>query len=37
MVRAQVRSLDRPGLYTVKRNRAGAPLLVGPGMMMPLE
>jgi len=34
MVRAQVRSIDRPGLYTIARQRAGAPLLVGPGMMM---
>jgi hypothetical protein len=37
MVHAQVRSIDEPGLYTVKRARAGAPLLVGPQMMMPPE
>lgn len=35
MVRAHVRDFERPGLYTVKRPRAGAPLLVGPGMLMP--
>lgn len=35
MVRATVRDLERPGLYTVKRPRSGAPLLVGPDMMMP--
>ncbi|HHH31363.1 MAG TPA: hypothetical protein ENK57_23865 [Polyangiaceae bacterium] len=36
MVRATVRELERPGLYTVKRPRAGAPLLVGPDMIMPV-
>jgi len=35
MVRATVRDLERPGLYTVKRPRSGAPLLVGPDMIMP--
>ncbi len=37
MVRAEVRALERPGLYTVKRPRAGAPLWVGPGQIMPVE
>jgi hypothetical protein len=35
MVRATVRDLERPALYSLKRPRAGAPLLSGPGMMMP--
>ncbi|MEZ4440339.1 MAG: hypothetical protein R3B72_14675 [Polyangiaceae bacterium] len=34
MVRAMVRSFERPGLYTVKRPRAGAPLVVGADMLM---
>jgi hypothetical protein len=35
LVPAEVRALDAPGLYIVKRDRAGAPLTVGPGMLMP--
>lgn len=35
MVPGTLREFDRPGLYTVKRPRSGAPLLVGPGMIMP--
>jgi hypothetical protein len=34
MVRAKVRTVDNPGVFTVKRERAGAPLTVGPGMML---
>lgn len=37
MVRAEVRGVERPGLYTVKRPRAGAPLWVGTGQIMPVE
>jgi len=35
MVPGTLRDFDRPGIYTVKRPRSGAPLLVGPGMIMP--
>lgn len=35
MVMATLREIDRPGWYTVKRDRAGAPLLVGPSEIMP--
>jgi hypothetical protein len=35
MVSAEVRAVDAPGLYTVKRERAGEPLLVGPDSLMP--
>jgi hypothetical protein len=35
MVSAEVRAVDAPGLFTVKRERAGEPLLVGPGWLMP--
>lgn len=35
MVPGTLRDFERPGLYTVKRPRSGAPLLVGPGMIMP--
>ncbi|MBW2454768.1 MAG: hypothetical protein JRI68_09665 [Deltaproteobacteria bacterium] len=34
MVPAKLVSLDRPGLYTVKRQRTSRRLLVGPGMIM---
>jgi hypothetical protein len=34
MVPGEVRAIDAPGLYTVKRDRAGEPLLVGPGELM---
>ena len=34
MVRGQVRSLDRPGLYTVKRPRTGGAVMVGLSQMM---
>ena len=34
MVSATVRLIDNPGLYTVKRQRAGAPFTVGPGQIM---
>jgi hypothetical protein len=37
MVRAQLVSVDDLGLYTVARARAGAPLLVDAGMIMPSE
>ncbi len=37
MVRAQVTEIERPGLVTVTRARAGRPLVVGPGMIMPTE
>jgi hypothetical protein len=35
MVMATLREIDRPGWYTVKRERAGAPLLIGPTEIMP--
>lgn len=34
MVPAEIRAVDAPGLYTVKRERAGEPMLVGPGHLM---
>jgi hypothetical protein len=37
LVRTQVKSLDRPALLTVTRPRAGWPLVVGPGMVMPTD
>lgn len=37
MVRAQLLSVDDVGLYSVARARAGAPLLVDAGMIMPSE
>jgi hypothetical protein len=35
MVPAMLREIDHPGIYTVKRPRTGAPLTLGPGMIMP--
>jgi hypothetical protein len=35
MVPAKLRDIDHPGIYTVKRPRTGAPLTLGPGMIMP--
>ncbi|MEM6786938.1 MAG: hypothetical protein AAF928_11220 [Myxococcota bacterium] len=35
MVPGTLRAWDRLGLYTVQRTRSGAPLVVGPGMIMP--
>jgi hypothetical protein len=37
MVRAEVKAIDSPALLSVTRARAGAPILVGPGMVMPTE
>ncbi len=35
MVPATLRRVDKPGLFTVRRARAGAPFIVGPGQIMP--
>lgn len=37
LVRTQVTEIDQPGILTVTRARAGLPLFVGPGMVMPTE
>lgn len=37
LVRTQVTGIDAPGILTVTRARAGLPLVVGPGMVMPTE
>ena len=34
MVPATLRRIDKPGLFTVRRARAGAPFMVGPGQIM---